>query len=91
MQKRLECTISGRVQMVMFRDFVKRAATKRGIVGTVRNTSDGNVFVEAEGDEKKLTELVGLLKKGPLFARVDRVSETWFAPLGSYKTFDIVY
>lgn len=91
MQKRLACNIFGRVQMVMYRDFVQRAARKIGVVGIVRNMPDGNVFVVAEGEEEKLKEFFARLKQGPLFARVERVEEEWSEPLGGYKTFDILY
>lgn len=91
MQKRLECTISGRVQMVMFRDFVTRKARSRGIVGTVKNNPDGTVSVIAEGEEASLRELLALVHRGSLLARVDRVEESWRAPLGNYRSFDILY
>lgn len=91
MQKRLECKVSGRVQMVMFRDFVQRAARKLGLVGTTRNTADGAVALVAEGEEAKLKEFLKQINRGPLFARVDRVEETWSEPLGGYKSFDILY
>ncbi len=91
MRKRLECKVSGRVQMVMFRDFVQRAATKLGVVGTVRNAREGHVSVVAEGEEEVLKQLLTYVKRGPLFARVDNVEEEWSEPLGGYKTFDILY
>lgn len=91
MQQRLECTIFGRVQMVMFRDFVTRKARSRGILGTVKNNPDGTVSVIAEGEEGSLRELLALVHRGPLLARVDRVEESWHAPLGNYHSFDILY
>lgn len=91
MQKRLRCNISGRVQMVMFRDFVLRDARKLGVLGTVQNLPDGQVLVVAEGDEEKLKELLDHIKKGPLFARVDSVEAKWSEPLGGYRNFDILY
>jgi len=91
MQKRLESQVSGRVQMVMFRDFVTRKARVLGIVGTVRNNPDGTVSVVAEGEESKLRDLVALLEKGSTLSRVDLVTEKWSEPLGGYKNFDILY
>jgi len=91
MQKRLECEVFGRVQLVMFRDFVQRKARARGIVGTVRNNPDGSVSVRAEGDEGKLRELLELIHRGSILARVDRVGEAWAGPLGEFKSFDILY
>lgn len=91
MRQRLECKIFGRVQLVMFRDFVCRNARARGITGTVRNNPDGSVSVCAEGEEDKLQKLFFLLHRGPLFARVDRVEEEWNEPLGEFNNFDILY
>lgn len=91
MQRRLECKVTGRVQMVMFRDFIKRAARTRGIVGTVENNSDGSVSIVAEGEEIALMELLALSKRGSLFAHVEKVEEAWSSPLGGYKNFDILY
>jgi len=91
MIKRLECEIFGRVQFVMFRDFVRRNARARGITGTVKNNPDGSVSVRAEGEEDKLRKLLFILHRGSLFARVDRVDEEWKEPLGEFNSFDILY
>ena len=91
MQKRLECAVTGRVQLVMFRDFVTRKARARGIVGDVRNNPDGSVSVVAEGEEQKLEELLLLVRRGSVLSRVDDVRVTWGAPLGEFKSFDILY
>jgi len=91
MKKRLECKVFGRVQLVMFRDFVQRKASSRGLVGTVKNNLDGSVTVVAQGEEPKLRELRNLLNKGSVFSRVDRVEEEWKEPLGEFKSFVILY
>ena len=91
MQKRLECQVFGRVQMVMFRDFVKRYARALGITGTVKNNIDGSVSIVAEGEESVLRELLARANRGSIFARVDCVKEKWSAPLGEFKSFDILY
>jgi len=88
-QKRLECKITGRVQMVMFRDFTNKSANKLGLSGVVRNMPDGSVYVVAEGEEDKLQELVEKLKSGPMFARVDEVKEKWLPAIGEFKNFMI--
>lgn len=91
MNKRLECVVSGRVQLVMYRDFVKRNARALGIQGAVQNNSDGTVYVLAEGSEEKLLQLLELLHKGSIFSRVDEVQEKWKEPSGIFKGFEIVY
>jgi acylphosphatase len=91
MEKRLECQVFGRVQMVMFRDFVTRKARARGLVGTVKNNPDGSVSVVAQGNEEKLKELLVEVHHGSILSRVDRVVDRWGEPLGKFKSFDILY
>lgn len=91
MHKRLECRVSGRVQMVMFRDFVTRKAKSLGVFGSVKNNKDGTVSVVAEGEEGDLIKLLVQIKKGPILARVDSVEEAWGEYLGEYKNFAILY
>ena len=77
MLKEIEVIIKGRVQMVMFRDFIKRKADKLGVYGMVENLPDDSVRVVAQGDEEKLKEFVEELKTGPQFAEVENVSIKW--------------
>ncbi|MCR4328215.1 MAG: acylphosphatase [Patescibacteria group bacterium] len=90
-KRRLECCVRGRVQLVMYRDFTKRNARRLGIVGTVQNMNNGSVHVVAEGEEDALRKFLSRLHKGPIFARVDKVEETWNKATGEFKTFEIIY
>lgn len=68
--------ISGRVQGVGFRYRVLRQAAQVGITtGYALNCDDGDVVVRAEGSEENLEKLYVALHKGPLFSRVDSVTE----------------
>jgi acylphosphatase len=88
----IRCRIIGRVQMVMYRDFVFRSAKKLNINGFVRNEQDGSVRVEAQGEIEKLEKFIIYLKKGSLFSRVDSVKATWIQkPREVYKGFVIQY
>ena len=91
MIKRLECRITGQVQMVMFRDFTTRKARRLGLVGMVRNMKDGSVEMVAEGEEEKLKQLLVFLGKGSLLSRVDKVESFWTEPTGEFSKFNIVY
>ena len=84
------CVIIGRVQGVMYRDFVRRNARKRGIAGFVRNRDDGAVVVVAEGERKKVETLIALLRRGPLLSRVDDVFVAWRPGTHRFSGFDIV-
>ncbi len=68
-------TITGNVQGVGFREFIRREASKiRGLAGYVKNLNSGNVVVVARGDEDKVKQLIEKCRRGPLLASVKDVS-----------------
>lgn len=71
--KQIHLTITGRVQGVFFRAFVKENAQKLGVNGWARNKNDGTVEVLMQGDAVKLKQLVDACKKGPDAASVETV------------------
>jgi len=87
----LEATISGRVQMVMFRDFARRNALRLGVVGEVENLPDGTVRIYAEGEEETLIRFVESLKRGSMLSRVDTCAYTLVHPRGGFDSFSIKY
>lgn len=89
--ERLEAIVSGRVQMVMFRDFACRKAHGLGLKGEVQNLNDKTVRVIAEGSRETLEVYVKKLEKGPLLARVDRVQTVYTEPTSRYTDFSIRY
>jgi len=91
MSERLEAVVSGRVQMVMYRDFVTRKARSLGLVGEVKNITNGTVRVVAEGESKALERLGVLLKRGSVFSRVDSVALARKPFTGEYQSFNISY
>ena len=68
--------VRGRVQGVGFRYFVENAANAVGVRGTVRNLDDGSLQVYAIVTRDQLSELAGMLWKGPRFADVRGVDES---------------
>lgn len=79
---RLHLTVTGRVQGVGYRWFVRRLADSLGLVGWVRNREDGSVEAQAEGDAAALDEFVARLKDGNPAARVDSVESRPLPPRG---------
>jgi acylphosphatase len=67
--------VSGRVQGVGFRWFVRKHAHYLGVTGWVRNVEDGRVEVYAVGTPGLLNELAGWLHRGPPTATVRGVEE----------------
>jgi acylphosphatase len=66
--------VSGRVQGVSYRDWTVRTAKKFGLVGWVRNLSDGRVEILADGEEDAIGQLVEACQEGPPLARVEHVT-----------------
>ncbi len=91
MSERLQVIVSGRVQMVMYRDFTQRNANKLGLSGQARNLSDGTVEVIAEGPREKLEYLLSKLHQGPLFAHVEHINVSWMSATNEFFQFRIVY
>ena len=82
--KHFNITISGRVQGVGFRYSARSIAKYMGIKGFVRNLYDNKVYIEAEGDDRQLSEFINWCHKGPESARVDNV----LVLPGEVKAFD---
>ena len=71
--KHLNITVRGRVQGVWFRASTRDEARRLGISGFVCNQPDGSVYLEAEGSEEAMTQLLAWLEHGPPLARVDEI------------------
>ena len=71
----LHVRVSGVVQGVGFRWFVRERARRLGLAGWIRNLPDGSVEVAAAGDEKQLQLLRAELQQGPRGAAVDQLHE----------------
>lgn len=69
--------ISGFVQGVGFRQFIKRNASKLGLTGWVRNLPDNRVEAVFCGSKEKINEAISLCRKGPFLAEVKDVEIIW--------------
>ncbi len=90
MKKEMVCVVHGTVQGVAFRVFVRNTALELGLVGTVKNESDGTVMVVAQGEEEVLSTLLTQLRKGPSHAQVTHVDTLWREPARFSSDFAIV-
>lgn len=68
--------VSGMVQGVGFRWWVRVQASDLGLEGWVRNLPDGRVEVVAAGSEARLTVLEDGLQQGPMMAQVRNVEKS---------------
>jgi acylphosphatase len=79
---RVRAVVSGRVQGVWFRESCRREADRLGVAGWVRNTPDGAVEIEAEGERAAVDALVAWARRGPDRARVASVAVADLPPRG---------
>ncbi|MCI0475766.1 MAG: acylphosphatase [Anaerolineales bacterium] len=86
---RVHAIVTGIVQGVNFRWFTQRRAADLGLVGYVRNRSDGSVEFVAEGARVALEQLLDAVRVGPASAAVENVDAQWSAPTGEYHRFEI--
>lgn len=87
--KSLQCLVSGKVQGVNFRAWVKDQAEALGIKGWVRNLNDGRVEVLAQGDDQALSSLRGKLAQGSTFSRVENIDCKWIDYEKEYTGFEL--
>jgi acylphosphatase len=89
--KRVRVIISGDVQGVGFRTWIKNKAKAINVTGWVKNHSDGSVETVAEGDEEQLKEFVEFCHQGPEVSWVEKVEVVWHPYKDEYMTFEIEY
>ena len=89
MNRRIEATVSGRVQGVAFRHYTQSEARRLRLSGWVANRWDGTVRVVAEGPEGALSQLAAWLQEGPPSARVDHLDLRWLEASGEFSGFEV--
>jgi acylphosphatase len=81
-------SVTGRVQGVFFRAWMKEQAEALGITGWVRNCPDGRVDGHVEGDEAAVHSIIEKLRRGPPAARVEDV-KLWDAEPCEFDSFEV--
>ncbi len=83
--------VKGRVQGVGYRYYILRHAQELGLRGHVRNLTNGDVEIIAEGDRQMIERLIGYAERGPVFAHVQDIQVQWGIETGKYKRFEVGY
>ena len=87
--KAIKAKVTGKVQGVYFRQHTLNKAQELGVRGFVRNEADKSVYLEAEGEEQAVNELLAWCHRGPRLARVDEVVVELQTPQG-FSSFEII-
>ncbi len=89
MKKSLRLFITGSVQGIFFRQFIKDNADKNNVKGYVRNLEDGRVEVFLEGDGEAVENMKSICKRGPQHAQIRNVEEK-LESFQSFKEFKVL-
>ena len=88
--KQAHVFISGNVQGVGYRQFIKQNARKLGLTGWVRNTEDGGVEAVFQGEEDMVTVMIEQCKKGSMLSDVEHVGFEWEESEETFEEFKTV-
>lgn len=91
MKKSVRLYITGTVQGVFFRAFIKENAERYNVKGFVRNLEDGRVEIFLEGNSDDVNKMIDLCKKGPKHSQIRKVEEKpeKFQDLKAFKVLHI--
>jgi len=89
MNKSIHLYISGMVQGVGYRQFVRYVARKLGVTGWVQNLPDGRVEAMVHGSEDQLKELIRRCKKGSFVSEVKDIDVIWMENEETFDGFEI--
>lgn len=81
--------VTGRVQGVGFRFFVKQQAKAHQLNGYAKNLADGRVEFLLQGDDDAAELVLQKIHKGPALSRVDDVCSQTLAEADPYTAFSI--
>lgn len=88
MKKSIKLTISGSVQSLFFKTYIKENASINNVKGFLRKLEDGRIEVFLEGDKADVDEMISICKTGPKFSIIRSVEETEM-PFQDFKEFKI--
>ena len=90
MKKSIRLYITGTIQGVFFRAFIKENDEKYNVKGFVRNLEDGRIEVFLEGDADNVNKMIELCKKGPKHSKIEKVEEKE-ERFQDFKTFKVLH
>ena len=87
---RIHLIAEGHVQGVGFRTYVLYRAEYLNLTGWVRNLTDGNIEITAEGPHESLEALSDYVETGPRGSFVVNMEKQWGQATGEFATFEIL-
>jgi len=75
MKKAVRLTITGNLQSLFFKQFIKENADKNKVFGFLRNLEDGRVEIFLEGLPDNVDAMISICSRGPQYASIRKVEE----------------
>ena len=75
MKKSIRLTITGNLQSLFFKQFIKEHAEKNNIKGFLRNLEGGKVEIFIEGDANNVDSMINICSTGPKFATIRKIEK----------------
>jgi acylphosphatase len=88
--KTVRLIISGVVQGIGYRKWLKREANKFGVVGWVKNRSDGSVEAVCLGENNIIDMFIKQAWQGPPLAHVVQVDIQPYSGLETFSSFSVL-
>jgi len=86
----VDILVTGKVQGVWFRDFVRKTANNLELNGWVKNNPDGSVSAVVEGEEEIINRLIDKIKIGSPLSKVEDVEVKWYTFENKFNSFKII-
>jgi len=86
----VDILVTGKVQGVWFRDFVRKTANNLELNGWVKNNPDGSVSAVVEGEEEIINRLIDKIKIGSPLSKVDNIKVNWQPFKNKFNSFKII-
>ena len=75
MKRSIRLYITGNLQSIFFRNFIKENAEKFNIKGFLRNLEDGRIEIFIEGNSEEVESMSAICKRGPKYSQIRKVEE----------------
>lgn len=75
MKKAMRLYLTGNMQSLFFKQFIKEAADAHTVRGFLRLRSDGRVEIFLEGDKESVDAVAAIAKRGPKYTQIRNIEE----------------
>jgi acylphosphatase len=90
MKKSIRMIITGNLQSLFFKEFIKQSAAEKKVFGFLRILEDARVEIFIEGDHVDVQAMVDVCSKGPKYAQIRNIEikDERFQGFKDFKVFN---